>query len=99
MVEESLPGALSLAAEQWQPRSPCNRGTTLHSDNAGKAKKGIFVGLMTQLPVIWIVDSEAVVAELVDAHVSGTCAFGCGSSSLPDRIITMTKWQLQQSRH
>ena len=100
-VEESQPGALNLASGHWQPRSPCKkkRGATLYSDNVGQAKKGIFVGLMTQLPVIWIVDSEAVVAELVDAHVSGTCAFGCGSSSLPDRIITMTKWQLQQSRH
>ena len=28
----------------------------------------------------------AVVAELVDARVLGTRIFGCGSSSLPDRI-------------
>ncbi|GEM_PF-4995848 len=31
--------------------------------------------------------TSAVVAELVDAHVSGTCVFGRGSSSLPNRII------------
>ncbi len=30
--------------------------------------------------------TPAVVAELVDAHVSGTCVFGRGSSSLPNRI-------------
>ena len=68
---------MNLASGHWQPRSPCKkkRGATLYSDNVGQAKKGIFVGLMTQLPVIWIVDSEAVVAELVDAHVSGTCGF------------------------
>ena len=29
---------------------------------------------------------HAVVAELVDARVLGTRIFGCGSSSLPDRI-------------
>ena len=31
--------------------------------------------------------TPAVVAELVDAHVSGTCVFGRGSSSLPNRTI------------
>ena len=33
--------------------------------------------------------TPAVVAELVDAHVSGTCVFGRGSSSLPNRITVI----------